>query len=98
MLMFVRETYIYHSLLAESVKVFTCMTEDPSKGRLAAVTGEPVRFFHTNPIVLAELAIAATMTRASRSDSRRYLRPLLQIQSNPVQLQGADATQKAFLS
>lgn len=32
------ETYIYLCLLAESVKVCTCMTEDPSKGRLAAVT------------------------------------------------------------
>lgn len=74
------------------------MTEGPSKSRLTAVAGESVGLLHTAPLVLAELTIAAAMTRASRSHSGCYLCPLLQVQSDAVQLQVADAAQKAFLS
>lgn len=73
------------------------MTEGSSVGRVAAVTGEPAGPFHTSALVLAERCVAAAVPRAAGLDARCDPCPLLQVQCYAVQLQGADAAQKAFL-
>lgn len=74
------------------------MTEGSSVRRLVTVARETAVSLLTATLVLAERAVAAAVARASRSDPRGDLCPLLQIQSDAVQLQRADAAQKAFLS
>lgn len=69
----------------------TFMTEGPSVGRLSTITGESIDFLHTATMVLAERPIAAAVTRAARSDPWGYFGPLLQVQSDAIELQRADA-------
>ncbi len=76
----------------------TFMTEGSGVGWLATVAGETIGSLHTVTLVLAERAVAAAVARASRSDPWGDLCPLLQVQSDAVQLQRADAAQKTFLS
>lgn len=74
------------------------MTERSSVGWVAAVAGKTIGSLNTVALVLTERAIAAAVARASRLDPWGDLRPLLQVQTDAVQLQRADAAQKAFLS
>lgn len=67
------------------------MTKGSSVGRLATVTGKTIGFFYTETLVLAQRAIAAAVARAARSDPGGDHRPLLQVQSDTIQLQRADA-------
>ena len=73
------------------------MAEDPGVGRLATVTVEAVCPLHTAAVVLAERAVAAAVTRAAGPDPGRDPGPLLQVQGDAVQLQGADAAPEALL-
>lgn len=73
------------------------MTEDPRVRREPTVALEAVDLLHAAAVVLAEGAVAAAVTRAARSDSRRDPRPLLQVQGDAVQLQRADAAPEALL-
>lgn len=63
----------------------------------AAVAGEAGGSLHTATLILAQRAIAATMTWASCLNPRGDLCSLLQVQSDAIQLQRADATSKALL-
>lgn len=81
-----------------SVSGWTFMAKGSSEGRLVAAARKPIGSFHTAAPVLAEAGVAAAVTRASRSNSWGDLCPLLQVQSDTVQLQRADAAQEAFLS
>ena len=74
------------------------MTEGSSEGGWTTVTGEPVGSLHTETPVLAERAVAAAVPRAAGPDPGGDLRPLLQVQGDAVQLQGADAAAETFLS
>lgn len=73
------------------------MTKGAGEGRQPAVAGEAVVSLHTHTLVLAEGAVAAAVARTPRSDPRGDLGPSLQVQSDAVQLQGANASQEAFL-
>lgn len=75
----------------------TFVTKGSSEGRVPAVAGEAVLPLHTHPLVLTEGAVAAAVARAPGSDPRGDLGPSLQVQSDAVQLQGADASQEALL-
>lgn len=75
----------------------TFVTKGSSEGRVPAVAGKAVLPLHTYTLVLTEGAVAAAVARAPRSDPRGDLGPFLQVQSDAVQLQGANASQEAFL-
>lgn len=75
----------------------TSVAEGSGVSRRAAVTGEAVGSLHTEPLVLAEGAVAAAVAWTPRLHPGGDLGSLLQVQSDPVQLQGADATPKALL-
>lgn len=74
------------------------MAEGAGEGRGAAVAGEAAVILHTGAVILAQAAVAAAVSGASGRHSGRDLRPLLQIQSLPVQLERANAAQEALLS
>ncbi len=76
----------------------TFVAEGAGEGREAAVAGEAAVILHTAAVILAQTAVAAAVSGTSRRHSGRDLRPLLQIQSLPVQLQRANAAQEALLS
>ncbi len=76
----------------------TFVAEGAGEGREAAVAGEAAVILHTAAVILAQAAVAAAVSGTSRRHSGRDLRPLLQIQSLPVQLQRANAAQEALLS
>lgn len=74
------------------------MAEGAGEGREAAVAGEAAVILHTAAVILAQVPVAAAVSGTSGRHSGRDLRPLLQIQSLPVQLQRANAAQEALLS
>lgn len=76
----------------------TFMAEGAGEGREAAVAGEAAVILHTAAVILTQAAVAAAVSGTSSRHSGRDLRPLLQIQSLPVQLQRANAAQEALLS
>lgn len=76
----------------------TFVTKGPSEGRLPAVTGEAAVSLHTPALVLAEGAVAAAVAWAARSDPRGDPGSSLQVQSDAVELQGANASQEAAVS
>lgn len=76
----------------------TFLTEGSSVGREAAVTGEACVPLHTAATVLAQAPIAAAVSRTAGPHTGGDLRPLLQVQRLPVQLQGSDASQESLLS
>lgn len=63
----------------------------------AAVAGEAAGSLHAAAAVLAERAVAAAVARAPRLHPGRDPGPRLQVQGDPVQLQGAHAAPKAPL-
>jgi len=73
------------------------MAEGSSVRRQAAVAVEAAGSLHAAALVLAERAVAAAVTRAAGLDPGGDLRPLLQVQGDAVQLQGADTTPEALL-
>ena len=75
----------------------TCVAEDSSVRRQAAVAVEAVDSLHTAAPVLAERAVAAAVTRAAGSDPGCDPGPLLQVQGDAVQLQRANAAPEALL-
>ena len=75
----------------------TCVAEDSSVRRQAAVAVEAVDSLHTAASVLAERAVAAAVTRAAGSDPGCDPGPLLQVQGDAVQLQRANAAPEALL-
>ena len=75
----------------------TCVAEDPGVRRQAAVTVEAVGSLHTAAVVEAERAVAAAVTRAAGLNPGCDLRPLLQVQSDAVHLQRANAAPEALL-
>ena len=74
------------------------MTEGSGVGGGSTVAREAIGFLHAATLVPAEGPVAAAVARAARSDPGGDLGPLLQVQSDTVQLQGADAAQEALLS
>lgn len=74
------------------------MTKGSCVGWLATVTWETTGSLHAAALVLAEWPVAAAVARAPRTDARGDLRPLLQVQSDAVQLKRTNAAQEAFLS
>lgn len=75
----------------------TCAAEDSAEGRGAAVAAEASVSLQAAALVAAEGAVAAAVTRAPGSDPRCDPGPLLQVQRDSVQLQGADAATEALL-
>lgn len=69
----------------------TFMTEGSGVRREAAVAGEAVVILHTGAVILAQAAVAAAVSGTAGSHSGRHPRPLLQIQSLPVELQRTNA-------
>ncbi|MEQ2191852.1 hypothetical protein XENOCAPTIV_003452, partial [Xenoophorus captivus] len=76
----------------------TCVAEDSSVSRQAAVTVEASGSLHTAALVIAQRAVAAAVTRATGSNPGRDLGPFLQVQSDAIQLQRADAASETPLS
>lgn len=91
---------IYWQKLSRGVHINICtfMTKRSSVGWVAAVAGKTIGSLNAAALVLTERAIAAAVARASRLDPWGDLCPLLQVQTDAVQLQRADAAQKALLS
>ena len=77
--------------------MFTCLAEDPRVRRQAAVAVEAVVSLQAAALVPAEGAVAAAVARTAGPDPRCDPGPLLQVQGDAVQLQGANAAPEALL-
>lgn len=75
----------------------TCVAEGSGVRRQAAVAQEAVGPLGAAAPVAAQRPVAAAVTRAAGPNPRRDPRPLLQVQRDAVQLQGADAAPEALL-
>lgn len=75
----------------------TSFTKGSTEGRTAAVAGEAASSLRAAPAILAEGAVAATVTRAPGLHTGSDSRPLLQVQCDAVELQRADAAAEAPL-
>lgn len=85
------------ALTTDKRNLCTLMTEGSSVGRLTTVTGETLVLLNTSTLILTEGAVAAAVARAAGSHPWGDLGPLLQVQSDAVQLQSTDAAQEALL-
>lgn len=79
------------------VPFLTFVTEGARVWRGATVAGEAVMLVQALASVLTQVPVAAAVAWASGADAWCDLRPLLQIQRLPVQLQRPDAAQEALL-
>ena len=76
----------------------TFLAGGPSIRGLGAVTDKSAVLLQTPPSVVAQAAGTAAVTRATRTDPRGHLGPLLQVEGHTVDGESSDAPQETPLS